>query len=205
MELIYHILAIVLGYLFGSVPFALVIGKLFYKTDIRQHGSGNLGASNAGRVLGKAAGVSVTILDVLKAFFAMLVFSLIQDNQLTILLAGFFATLGHAFPVFAGFKGGKSVATYYGFLLGVCVFLIQTAWPFVIGIVIFFSMLKLFKMSSLASMTSTSISALSSLFFVSGHYWISLALIIVVLFIIYRHKSNIERIKNKTESKVTWI
>lgn len=205
MELIYHILAIVLGYLFGSVPFALVIGKLFYKTDIRQHGSGNLGASNAGRVLGKAAGVSVTILDVLKAFFAMLVFSLIQDNQLTILLAGFFATLGHAFPVFAGFKGGKSVATYYGFLLGVCVFLIQTACPFVIGIVIFFSMLKLFKMSSLASMTSTSISALSSLFFVSGRYWISLALIIVALFIIYRHKSNIERIKNKTESKVTWI
>lgn len=205
MELIYHILAIVLGYLFGSVPFALVIGKLFYKTDIRQHGSGNLGASNAGRVLGKAAGVSVTILDVLKAFFAMLVFSLIQDNQLTILLAGFFATLGHAFPVFAGFKGGKSVATYYGFLLGVCIYLIQNGWPFVIGLLIYFSLLKMFKMSSLSSMVSTFASSVSSLFFVGGQYWITIALVLVSLFIIYRHKSNIERIRNKTESKITWM
>lgn len=205
MNLIWTLFAALGGYLFGSVPFALVIGELFYKTDIRHHGSGNLGASNAGRVLGKAAGVSVTVLDVLKAFLAMTLFHFIQDDQLVTLTAGFFATIGHAFPLFAGFKGGKSVATYYGFLLGVCVYLIQNGWPFVIGIVIYFSLLKMFKMSSLGSMVSTLVSALSSLFFVNGQYWITIALVLVSLFIIYRHKSNIERILNKTESKITWM
>lgn len=205
MNLIWTLFAALGGYLFGSVPFALVIGKLFYKTDIRQHGSGNLGASNAGRVLGKGAGISVTVLDVLKAFFAMTLFHFIQDNHLVTLTAGFFATMGHAFPLFAGFKGGKSVATYYGFLLGVCIYLIQNGWPFVIGLLIYFSLLKMFKMSSLSSMVSTFVSSVSSLFFVGGQYWITIALVLVSLFIIYRHKSNIERIRNKTESKITWM
>lgn len=205
MDLIWILLAIVGGYLFGSVPFALVIGKVFYKKDVRNYGSGNLGASNAGRVLGKAAGVSVTLLDVFKAFLAMLLFYLIQDKPLVTLLAGFSATLGHAFPVFANFKGGKSVATYYGFLLGVSVFLIQNGWSFVLGLIVFFSLLKLFKMPSLASMVSSLVSSISTLFFVNGQYWISAALILVALFIVYRHKANIERIRNKTESKISWM
>lgn len=205
MDILWIVLALVCGYLFGSVPFALVIGKLFYKTDIREHGSGNLGASNAGRVLGKAAGISVTLLDVFKAFIAMLVFYLLKADSLVILLAGFAATIGHAFPLFANFKGGKSVATYYGFLLGICVFLLSNGWPFIIGILIYFGMLKAFKMSSLASITSTLASSLISFFFVGDRYWISIALVIVALFILYRHRSNLERIKNGTESKITWM
>lgn len=205
MNLLHAVLAFVFGYLLGSIPFALVIGKVFYNTDIRKHGSGNLGASNAGRVLGKIAGASVAVLDVLKAFIAMLIMHFIQDNQMITLLAGFSATLGHAFPLFAHFKGGKSVATFYGLLLGICVFILQNGWPFVIGLVVFFSTLKLFKMASLASMTSASIASLSSLFFVKENYWISVPLIMVTLFIIYRHKSNIDRIIKGTESKVKWI
>lgn len=205
MDILWIVLALVCGYLFGSVPFALVIGKLFYKTDIREHGSGNLGASNAGRVLGNAAGISVTLLDVFKAFIAMLVFYLLKADPLVILLAGFAATIGHAFPLFANFKGGKSVATYYGFLLGVCVFLLSNGWPFIIGILIFFGMLKAFKMASLASITSSLASSLISFFFVGDRYWITIALVIVALFILYRHRSNLERIKNGTESKITWM
>lgn len=202
---IYIVVALVGGYLFGSVPFALVIGKLFYKKDIRKFGSGNLGASNAGRVLGPVAGATVTVLDVLKAFFAMLFVWLLTTNPYAILAAGFAATIGHAFPIFANFKGGKSVATYYGFLLGIAVFLLHNPWVFLVPLALFFTMLKLFKMSSLASMTSTVFGAIFSFFFVGDMIYISIALLIVALFIVYRHKDNIERIKNKTERKITWM
>jgi glycerol-3-phosphate acyltransferase PlsY len=197
--------AIIGGYIFGSIPFALVIGKVFYKKDVRQFGSGNLGASNAGRVLGPVAGATVTVLDVLKAFIAMLVIWLFAKDVTAILLAGFFATIGHAFPLFANFKGGKSVATFYGFLLGTTVFLIQNVWVFVVPVALFFLMLKLFKMPSLASMTSTTVAALFSFFFVGDKYYISIALLVVAIFIIYRHKANIDRIRKGTESKISWM
>lgn len=200
-----NLLAIVGGYVFGSISFALVIGKVFYKKDVREHGSGNLGASNAGRVLGPVAGVSVTVLDVLKAFIAMFVIWMITKDPTPILLAGLFATIGHAFPLFANFKGGKSVATYYGFLLGIAVFLLHNAWVFLVPLAVFFAVLRLFRMPSLASMTSTVFGALFSFFFVGNRYYISLALLAVALFIVYRHRSNIERIINKTESKISWM
>ena len=101
------IIVIILSYLFGSVPWALVIGKVFYHKDIRKEGSGNLGASNAGRVLGKTAGVAVTILDALKAFLSMYLAYLFAPNA--ILFAGLACCIGHCFPIFANFHGGKAV------------------------------------------------------------------------------------------------
>ena len=92
-----------MGYLIGSIPFALVIGKVFYNTDIREHGSGNLGGTNAGRTLGAKAGIAVSILDVLKATIAMIITSLFCEEA--VIYAGFFATFGHCFPIFANFKG----------------------------------------------------------------------------------------------------
>lgn len=200
-----YILPALLGYLFGSLPFALIIGKVFYNTDVREHGSGNLGASNAGRVLGKKAGLAVTLLDGLKGFIAMSIMYLLKADDISIMLAGFFATLGHAFALFAQFKGGKSVATYYGLLLGSCFYLIENLWPFVLALATFLIVLKLGKMTSLASMISTFIGALTSLFFVNDKLYISIMLFVVVAFIIYRHRSNIIRIKNNNENKVTWI
>ena len=97
--------AALVGYLLGSIPFALVIGKLFYKTDIRTAGSKNLGGGNAGRVLGAKAGVAVMTLDILKVAFAIFITSGIQYRESAMITAGLAAAIGHCYPVFAGFKG----------------------------------------------------------------------------------------------------
>ena len=115
------IAAILIGYFLGSIPFALVIGKVFYKKDIRNYGSGNLGGGNAGRVLGKKAGLAVMTMDILKVTFAIFLISLLTENENVMILAGLAAAAGHCFPVFAKFKGGKAVATMYGFLFGMAV------------------------------------------------------------------------------------
>ncbi|KAB3789399.1 glycerol-3-phosphate acyltransferase, partial [Phocaeicola vulgatus] len=112
--------AMVLGYLFGSIPWALVIGKVFYKTDVRNFGSGNLGGTNAGRVLGKKAGVTVIILDGLKAFFVVWLCVLFVPEAAV--YAGMCCCAGHCFPIFAKFKGGKAVATTFGYLLAAGLF-----------------------------------------------------------------------------------
>ena len=112
------ILSIIAGYLLGSVPFALVIGKLFYKTDIRNYGSKNLGGGNAGRVLGKRAGLTVMTLDILKVTLAILIAFWFEHRDITMIIAGLAAAIGHCYPVFARLKGGKAVATMYGFLFG---------------------------------------------------------------------------------------
>ena len=112
---------IILSYLFGSIPWSLVIGKVFFHKDIRTEGSGNLGGTNAGRVLGKKVGIIVIVLDALKAFFSMLLASYIAKDA--IIYAGLACCIGHCFPIFAQFKGGKAVATSFGFFLGIATFI----------------------------------------------------------------------------------
>ena len=131
-------LVLLLSYLFGSIPWALVIGLVFFHKDIRKEGSGNLGGTNAGRVLGKPAGVTVILLDALKAFFSMMLAHYLAPGAE--IYAGLACCIGHCFPVFAHFKGGKAVATSYGFLLGITVFITnQWFWNFFWVIVCFFS------------------------------------------------------------------
>ncbi len=202
MNYFFLFLAIIAGYLFGSIPFALVIGKLFFNTDIREHGSHNLGGTNTLRVLGKTAGITVTILDVLKGFIAMLVFSFIQNNPNITLVAGFAASLGHAFPVFAEFKGGKAVSTFFGFLLGIAVFIQRSPWLFLLGVAIFFALAFATRYVSLSSMVSTSTTALLS-FFMMHNQLASIMLVLIALFIIYRHRENIKRLLAGTENKVS--
>ncbi len=197
------LLAAFLGYTFGSIPFALVIGKVFYKTDIRQFGSGNLGGTNAGRVLGKKAGLSVSILDIFKAFIVMLIVKSFDPNQVA--LAGVFATLGHIYPLFAGFKGGKAVSTAAGYILGVSTLVFfKPVEMALIPLLSFFIVLKLTKYVSLSSMTALSLAALIS-FFVQNDLMISFYLSLLVSIVIYRHKANIDRLIKGTESKVKWI
>lgn len=101
------ILCILLGYLLGSLPFALIIGKVFYHTDIRQYGSGNLGGTNAGRVLGKKAGISVIVFDVLKVVLAIAIAT--QVSKVAGIWTGLACCIGHCYPVFAKFHGGKAL------------------------------------------------------------------------------------------------
>ncbi|RIW38376.1 glycerol-3-phosphate 1-O-acyltransferase PlsY [Bacillus salacetis] len=189
-------LIIVLAYLLGSIPSGLIIGKAFFGKDIREHGSGNLGGTNSFRTLGVKAGMIVTIMDILKGTAAVLLPDLF-GSDLHMLIAGVAAVIGHMYPVFANFRGGKAVATSGGVLLGYVPVL------FILLLVVFFVFLFLTKYVSLSSMLAGVFAFIYSVF--TG----DIPLIIVVgalsFFVIYRHRSNISRIKNKTEPKIKWL
>ena len=196
------ILAVIFGYLFGSIPFALVIGKVFYNTDIRTKGSGNLGGSNAGRVLGKAAGISVTAFDTLKATIVILLVYQFAPQYAAI--AGVFAAIGHSYPIFAQFKGGKAVSTAAGYLLGVAIIQSNIIELFIIPASLFFLLLKLTKIVSLSSMIAATTSIFIA-YFVTKDFFLTFNFILIDILIIYRHRDNIKRLINKTERKVTWL
>lgn len=198
------LVASIIGYLFGSIPFALVVGKVFYKTDIREHGSGNLGGTNAGRTLGAKAGVSVAVLDVLKGTIAMTLTFFFSHNLNAILAAGFFATIGHCYPLFANFKGGKAVSTAMGFLLGITIFLTKQPSQFLLPFITFFIILYITKTVSLSAMIAVTLATIY-LFFTQGNIYITLAFALVNIIVVWRHRANIERIKNGNESKITWM
>lgn len=197
------ILVIILSYLFGSIPWGLVIGKVFFHKDIRKEGSGNIGGTNAGRLLGKPAGIAVILLDALKGYFAMvLAYYLAKD---AIVFAGLASVIGHCFPVFVHFHGGKAVATTFGFFLGIATLVNgHIFWQFIFPILCFLVILYLTKMVSLSSITAVFIEAVVSIF-INTNKLVPVAVFILWILLTYRHKSNIERIKNGTESKIKWM
>lgn len=197
------LMIVILSYLFGSIPWGLVIGKVFYHKDIREEGSGNLGGSNAGRVLGKEAGITVVVLDALKALFSMAFASIFGKEA--IIFAGLACCIGHCFPIFAQFRGGKAVATTYGFFLGIAMFLTHHYfWQFFFPILCFFGILYLSKMVSLASIVSILICAIVS-FILKVDLEISLSILLLWVFVTYRHKENIKRMLKGEENKVSWL
>ncbi|MDF1997741.1 glycerol-3-phosphate 1-O-acyltransferase PlsY [Peribacillus frigoritolerans] len=189
---------VVFSYLLGSIPTALIVGKAGYGIDIRKQGSGNLGATNTFRTLGVKAGIIVTVVDILKGTTAGLL-PVIFSVDINILLIGLFASIGHSFPIFAKFKGGKAVATSSGVLLA------YDYRIFLITILIFIISLYLFKMVSLASIISSVIIFIYALIFSSSDIILLVVLGVLSIFVIYRHKENIKRIKNNTEPKIKWL
>lgn len=201
-----NLLFIVIAYLFGSISWSLVIGKVFFHTDIRTQGSGNLGGTNAGRVLGKKVGMAVIVLDALKAFFAIMIAVLIAPSDTVVLpFVGIASVIGHCYPIFAGFKGGKGVATCFGFVLALGVFVVKDLlWIFVIPLLIFLATLYLTKYVSLSSMVAIFFMPLFALF--NGYSMeIVLSLVILWLLVVYRHRENIKRIKDGSERKISWM
>lgn len=198
----HFIYAIAIGYLLGSIPFALVIGKVFYHTDVREFGSGNLGGSNAGRVLGKKAAIATIALDVLKVVAAVAISA--QFDAAASIWAGLAAAVGHCYPLFAGFRGGKAVATMFGFLLSTAIFTFQSAWYVVIPFLFFLVVLKFSKMVSLSSMVAA-VSSTVYILIMQHDPAITAASILLTLLVIYRHRANIERIRSHTENKITWM
>jgi len=197
------IIASIIGYLLGSIPFALVIGKLFYNTDVREYGSGNLGGSNAGRVLGKKAAISVIALDVLKVVLAAAIVAYFFEPAASI-WAGLFAAIGHCYPIFAGFRGGKAVATMFGFLLSSAIFTFQDPWMLFVPLGIFLVILFIFKMVSLASIFAAITQAIY-ISFITEYTSAIVASILLAILVIFRHIPNIKRIANGSESKVGWL
>ncbi|CZQ85091.1 glycerol-3-phosphate acyltransferase plsy [Trichococcus palustris] len=186
-------IVIILAYLLGSIPSGIWIGKYFYHTDIRKLGSGNSGTTNTYRVLGKKAGTVVLIMDILKGSIATLL-PLWFGLSIHPLLIGVIAAIGHTYPIFAGFKGGKAVATSAGIILA------YNPPFFMIAIVFFLVYLYFSRMVSLSSILACLTAIVVSFSF---HDWaLTTVTVFLTIFITYRHRSNIERIKNGTESKV---
>ncbi|WP_142556351.1 glycerol-3-phosphate 1-O-acyltransferase PlsY [Staphylococcus epidermidis] len=199
------IVMLILSYLIGAFPSGLIIGKLFFKKDIRQYGSGNTGATNSFRVLGRPAGFIVTFLDIFKGFitvFFPIWFPVHADGVISTfftngLIVGLFAILGHVYPIYLKFNGGKAVATSAGVVLGVNPILL------LILAIIFFSVLKIFKYVSLSSIIAAISCVIGSIII---HDYILLAVSgIVSIILIIRHKSNIVRIFKGEEPKIKWM
>ena len=189
------IIGALVAYLLGSIPSGLWIGQYFFQKDIRQFGSGNLGSTNAFRVLGKKAGSVVLFCDVFKGFLAMvLAMTVFKQESLSPLWIASFAVIGHTFPLFASFKGGKAVATFAGMILAYQPLLL------LYGLIIFLALLAITRMVSLTAMVTITAGVLLSLLF---NDWTLTAFALAIdIFIIYRHRSNIQRILNGTENKV---
>ncbi|HAP7354958.1 TPA: glycerol-3-phosphate 1-O-acyltransferase PlsY [Enterococcus faecium] len=198
------ILLLILAYLLGSIPSGVWIGKLFFKKDIRQHGSGNTGTINTFRVLGKTAGIVVLLMDILKGTLATCLPMIFHLSGINPLWFGVCAILGHTFPIFAGFKGGKAVATSAGMLLGF------NPVFFVYSCIIFIVSLFCTSMVSLSSMISAVLITLSTIvlpyvapvILAKPNWLLTIIAFLVSSFIFYRHKDNIKRIRNHTESRI---
>ncbi|EOA9143226.1 glycerol-3-phosphate 1-O-acyltransferase PlsY [Staphylococcus aureus] len=199
------IVMLLISYLIGAFPSGFVIGKLFFKKDIRQFGSGNTGATNSFRVLGRPAGFLVTFLDIFKGFitvFFPLWLPVHADGPISTfftngLIVGLFAILGHVYPVYLKFQGGKAVATSAGVVLGVNPILL------LILAIIFFIVLKIFKYVSLASIVAAICCVIGSL--IIQDYILLVVSFLVSIILIIRHRSNIARIFRGEEPKIKWM
>lgn len=236
MDIIYNIAigfgALIIGYLIGSFPTAIVIGKVFFKQDPREFGSKNAGGTNAGRLWGKRAGLAVMVVDIAKAVLAIwTVFILINYTGLAdaitlwrqgmtyYYLASLGAAIGHCWPLYANFRGGKAVSALAGMV-------VSTSWFLSLFGLVFFVILKSKKFVSLSSIIASSTVALAatamfifeyfapgsldfamwgngSLFLVGWDYLCIIIIITVILII--RHHENIKRLSRNEENKVRWM
>ena len=197
-------LVMVLGYLIGSIPFALVIGKVFYNTDVRQYGSGNLGGGNTGRVLGKKAGLSTMALDLLKVTLVVLIAKLVVGTDTAMALGALAAGIGHCFPLYAHFKGGKAVAAMYGYLFGLFVVVGRSPLYFFLPLVIFLIVIVVSRIISLSSI----ISAIAVTIYICLQPEVPAVKIVQVIFavvIVVRHRANIVRMMNHNENTISWL
>ena len=198
------ILLFIVAYLLGSIPSGVWIGKLFFKKDIREYGSGNTGTTNTFRVLGKTAGTIVLFMDILKGTLATCLPIIFHITTVNPLWFGVGAIIGHTFPIFAKFKGGKAVATSAGMLLGFNpLFFIYSCLIFIISL-FFTSMVSLSSMISavLITLSTVILPYVAPAILPKPNCLLTIIAFGVSAFIFYRHKDNIQRIKNKTESRV---
>ena len=189
LEILY---TVVYSYFLGSIPFGLILAKIFLNEDLRNIGSGNIGATNALRTGKKSLGAFTLILDGLKAYVSIAITYIYFTDY--IYLSALVCILGHIFPVWLKFKGGKGIAVFLGILFGLS---IKLALLFIISWCL---ILYLTKYSSVSSLLSTGIIFLYS-FYLKNSLEIMFFFIILII-VIYTHRINIVRLKNKTENKI---
>jgi acyl phosphate:glycerol-3-phosphate acyltransferase len=202
-----NIFGLFIAYIFGSLPSAVLIGKRFYNIDVREYGSGNAGATNTFRVLGKKAGTVVLVMDVLKGFLAVKLAYVVGDYRVLSespefidyeLALGVCALLGHIFPLFAGFRGGKGVATMLGLLIAI-------HWQAaLVCVLVFLIVLLLSGYVSLGSMVAGLFFPIIIMVFYSTNSSINIFSVVVAILILVTHQRNIERLLAGEESRVGW-
>ena len=195
VNLLYFILV---SYLVGSIPFAYILTKIFGYGDIREIGSGNVGATNVLRTGGKGLAIAVLLLDIFKGFLPVAFISYFYINKFElseIIFFTCFTVIGHIYPIWLKFKGGKGVATYIGFIFGI---------DYIFGVIfiLFWLIIALIKKySSLASILSLLTIPIVS-YFLSYDFNIIIIFILLSIIIIIKHFSNIKRLLNKSENKI---
>ena len=197
------IILLIASYLLGAIPFGLWIGKIFFKKNLHDYGSGNTGTTNTFRILGVKAGISVFAFDLLKGTLATLLPLFFHINGVSPLIFGLLAVIGHTFSIFDRFNGGKAVATSAGVVLGFSPFFL------IYLLVIFILVLWLFSMISLSSVVAALFALLGILIFPSIGFILtsydllfSIIIFVLAIIIILRHRTNLKRIKNHCESLV---
>lgn len=202
------IIALILAYLMGSVPSAVWIGKSIYGIDVREFGSGNAGATNTFRVLGKRAGLMVLFIDILKGWLAVMMANFVSEAppsthpfvDLQIVL-GVAAVIGHIFPIFAGFRGGKGIATLFGVILA--------AHPLacLISLGVFVLIFLAFRYVSLGSISAALAFPISVITIFADRVVPSMVIfsIMVAILVMITHQKNIERLIRREESKMSFV
>ena len=200
-----YIIVAVIAYLLGSISFSVIISKKIAGFDVREKGSGNAGSTNVLRTVGKKAAVLTLICDVLKGVVAVLIATVVGkiwkelDGALLVQLAGIFVIIGHTFPIFFKFKGGKGVATSLGVLL-------ITNWQ--IGLICLVFALVLMALTQMVSVGSIGAAILYPVltifitqnYIVTGNYIISS--IIIAVLVVFNHRSNVKRLLSGTENRI---
>lgn len=201
--MLYLILSAVFPYLLGSISSAVIISKVYYKKDIRKSGSGNAGATNALRVFGEKTGIAVFVFDFLKGliavFFAKLLVNYFQADYICVVAAGFFVQLGHVFPIYFGFRGGKGVATAAGSAMAI---MPLTA---IILLGIFAVTVVITKTVSLASGICAAVYPLLAFFITDEHKTLHLIFAACCsAVIIIKHSANFARLLDGNENKISF-
>lgn len=194
------LILVLAGYLLGSIPFGLIFAKILGGKDVREHGSGNIGATNVSRVVGPLAGILTLLLDIAKGTAAVWLAARFSDHAaIAMTLAGVAALLGHCFPVWLKFKGGKGVATALGVYLALCPSAALAALVLFILVVAFWRYVSLGSLAAAASMP-----LLIYFLWAPGHappLVLSLGTLFAAVLIFYKHDANLQRLVDGTEPK----
>lgn len=192
------LLCMIIPYLIGSINPAIIISREVYHDDIRTHGSGNAGTTNTLRTYGKKTAIIIFVLDLLKAVIAVVIGSLLMTREMGGAIAGLFVILGHMFPIYYGFKGGKGVASLAG------VVLILSPISFAILIPLFILIVLMSRFVSLGSVMCVMLYPIIQFAFYPMHGWITLSAILIMILVVFMHRENIKRLMAGKESKISF-
>lgn len=185
-------LLLIFSYAVGGIPFGLLFGRLFADIDIRSHGSGNIGATNVNRVLGRKLGAATLLADVLKGLFLVLLARILFGDPILEAWVAFAAVIGHCFPVYLRFQGGKGVATAFGGLLAVA------PWAAFIGLAVWVTVVKISRISAVGALSAAVIIP-PAIWITTADFYLTIIFAVMMFLVVLRHRDNIKRLRAGTD------